>query len=326
MAKLGGRFAILILGLWLSACTQSIVAEFSAPGAFTVADAAAIEIPAPADGQAPLSLRVIYPRGQGPWPLIVYSHGTFANNMRYDRIVMHWASHGFVVVLPQHLDANRGVPVRSYADMEAVIHQRAEDMRAVLDLLPQIMTAVPALGDKIGPPPYVAAGHSVGSYVALLAAGLETRNPQTGEVMAHGDARYGLVVMSSDPGNMALMPADLWLGVSVPRFLVRGSEDFGQMGKGRADTSYETEITSRDEGAAGSRFLLEIAGADHYFGGLVHKQPKDVSADHQGLQIFNMLSTAFLVAHLQGDRSAMRALRNLDWQKTGDGRAVLRNH
>ncbi len=323
MLKLRGFAAILILGFLLGACTQNVLVQFATPGAYSVTSQADIKLER-RNADPPLSLRVVYPQGQGPWPLIVYSHGTFAGNAKYDRIVKHWTSHGFVVALPQHIDADRGVPVRSYADMEDVIRSRARDMSLVLDALPQVAAAIPDLAGEIAPPPYVAAGHSVGTYVALLAVGLETRNPETGDTMAHHDKRYGYVLMSSDPGNMALMPTDLWLGVSIPRFVVRGSEDFGEMGKGRSNSSYETEVASSDAGVPGSRYLLEIAGADHYFGGLVHKEPKSAVADHEGLEIFNTLSTAFLSAYMRDDAQAMEALRNPNLKELGYDRAILR--
>jgi pimeloyl-ACP methyl ester carboxylesterase len=294
----------------------------TAPGPWPVGGAQSVDLAVRASGP-PMTVRVVRPDGDGPFPLIVFSHGMFSANDRYDAIVTHWVSHGYVVLLPNHVDANRAVKPRNNADIEAIIDSRARDMGLVLDHLDDIVAGVPALAGRLGPPPYVAAGHSVGTYVALLTAGLKTRNPQTGVVTAHPDTRYGVVVMSSDPGNMALMPADLWLGVSVPRFLVRGSEDFGVMGDGRTKADYQTEVLSSDEAPAGRRYLLAIDGANHYFGGLVHRQPKDAVPDPEGLAVFTSLSTTFLEAWVRGDQAALQALAAADVPGESGGRASL---
>lgn len=47
---------------------------------------------------------VRYPKGEGPFPLIVFSHGFGAGKTAYGPISEFWASHGFVVVHPQHAD------------------------------------------------------------------------------------------------------------------------------------------------------------------------------------------------------------------------------
>jgi predicted dienelactone hydrolase len=52
-----------------------------------------------------LKLRVSYPAGDGPFPVVVWSHGAFGTKDNYQPLVEFWASHGYVVVQPNHSDS-----------------------------------------------------------------------------------------------------------------------------------------------------------------------------------------------------------------------------
>ena len=38
-----------------------------------------------------MSLRIVYPDQGGPYPIIVFSHGTFSSSDKYDLVVEFWA-------------------------------------------------------------------------------------------------------------------------------------------------------------------------------------------------------------------------------------------
>jgi hypothetical protein len=287
---------------------------------FTVGMSDAVVLTA-ADGRE-VPLRVVYPEAAGPWPLIVFSHGMFSSNAAYMPIFEHWASRGYVIVAPDHLDANYGWRPKRNEDVEMLTLSRGADLRLVMDSLERIGKAVPAMAGSIAPPPYAAAGHSMGTYMAMLQAGLKTRNPLSGKVLEWPDPRIGYVVMSSDPGKMALMPDDLWLGATVPTFMTTGTRDFGTSGKGRRPTDFTMERLTGGE-PTGQRFRVLVEGLDHYYGGLVHRAPKDVTPDPQALEIYLALSTAFLDAFVREDEAAARYLERVDLGAITDGRALL---
>ena len=197
-----------------------------------------------------------------------------------------------------------------------------------MDAIPEIEKAVPGIAGKLLPPPYAAAGHSMGTYIAMLEAGLRTRNPLNGNIKDHPDARIGLVVMSSDPGKMALMPEELWRGIDVPTFMTTGSEDFGVSGKGRRASEYTTEVLpgaggSRTASPQGDRYRVFIEGGNHYYGGLVHRDPGGLKPDYEALNIFNALSMAFLDAYQKKDSAAAEYLRRVDLKGITRNRATL---
>jgi len=277
-----------------------------------------------ADDRA-LPVKIFYPAAGGPYPLIVLSHGTFSNRHRYDRVANFWAGQGYVVMLPQHIDGDYGVKPTSYEVMQDVIRTRAADMSLVLDELDAIEAAVPAVAGRIARNSFVAAGHSVGTQVAMLVTGARFRTGFDGEVMESPETRYRALILVSDPGKMRLMPPDTWVGSAVPTFMATGTDDFGLMGSRGAPTEAQTKILPATEASDAVRYELMLDGGDHYFGGLVQKDV-DAEPDHDGLAIFNAASTAFLDAVMKDDPHARTWLDTVDLPATTDGRATLTRH
>jgi dienelactone hydrolase len=268
----------------------------------------------------PVPLKIFYPEAGGPYPLIVLSHGTFSSNDRYDRIASYWAAQGYVVILPQHKDANYGVKPSGYAVMQEVAMSRVADMSQVLDELADIQKQVPALADKIDHDHYVAAGHSIGTQVAMLVTGMQFKTPFNGALIRADEQRYSALVLASDPGKMRLMPLDVWTASNVPTFMATGTDDFGLMGQRGAATEAQSEVIPSKVKVPRYELLLE--DGDHYFGGLVQK---DVQAepDHEGLAIFNATSTAFLDAQTKASAAAQRYLDEVDLLRVTNQRAAL---
>jgi hypothetical protein len=247
----------------------------------------------------------------------------FSSNEMSMPILEYWASRGYAVVASNHLDSKGRWQPRSNDDVEVLAASRTSDLTLVMDSLPQIEQAVPAITGHIAPPPYVGAGHSIGTYIAMLQAGLATRNPTNGAVIAHPDQRIGFVVMSSNPGKMALMPEELWRGITVPTFMATGTRDFGVSGKGRRPTDYTMEMLTGAGAPPNIRYQVLIQDGDHYYGGLVHRAPKDVKPDPEALRIYTSLSTAFLDGYVKTDAAALDYLRRVNLEAITGGRAAL---
>lgn len=279
-----------------------------------------VVLAAPEDRQLPL--KIFYPLEGESYPLIVLSHGTFSNRNRYDRIAGFWAGQGYVVFVPQHIDGDYGVRPTSYEVMQDVIRSRAADMSQIIDELPAIEAALPGLAGKIAPGEYVAAGHSVGTQVAMLVTGARFVTEFNGEEMASPEDRYRALVLVSDPGKMRLMPRDTWVASRVPTFMATGTEDFGLMGQRGAPTEGQTEVIRAAPDSDVPRYELLLDGGDHYFGGLIQKEV-EAEPDTEGLALFNQTSTAFLDAVMKGDSRAQAWLDAVNMPAETDGRATL---
>jgi len=282
-------------------------------------DSVSLSVP---DAEREIPLRVVYPERGGPFPIIVLSHGTFSSGKKYDPVAEHWAARGYVVILPDHIDANFGVVPTKNDDMYRVSRERVVDMSRVLDSLDEIEARIPALQGRMDQNRLIAAGHSFGTQVAMLVTGLRIKNPTNDAITESAENRFSLLVMLSDPGKMALMPENTWKGSIVPTFLATGTEDYGLMGDGRRAADFQNEILTVDDAPDASEYLLLIDKGDHYFGGLIHKDV-DTEPDHEGLAIFNATSTAFLDGYAKNDDSAREYLRSGTLQTDTAGRAEL---
>lgn len=288
--------------------------------ALTVAVDDSVVLMAP--DERPVPVKIFYPEAAGPYPLIVLSHGTFSNRNRYDRIGEFWAGQGYVVMIPQHIDADYGVKPSGYGVMQGVVRTRVADMSLVLDGLDDIEAAVPDLAGKIAPDEYVAAGHSIGTQVAMLVTGAHFRTAFNGEEVASPESRYRALILVTDPGKMRLMPLDMWIASAVPTFMATGTDDYGLMGSRGEPTEAQTEILSMGVAPDALRYELLLEGGDHYFGGLIQKEV-DAEPDHEGLALFNATSTAFLDAVMKDDLRARAYLDTVDMLEVSDGRATL---
>ncbi len=269
-----------------------------------------------------MSLRIVYPDKGGPYPIIVFSHGTFSSSDKYNLVVEFWAERGYVVILPNHLDANYGIIPSKTEDMIRIIHTRISDMSFILDNLDAIEGQNPGLKGKLNRNQIIAAGHSIGTQVVLVNTGQRIRNPTNNYVTESSEDRFMAAVMLSDPGKMAMMPDDTWKGGSAPTFLSTGSEDYGLMGDGRREAEYQNEILTLPDESTGDKYLLLIERGDHYFGGLIHRDV-DKAPDYDGLAIFNAASLAFMDAHTRDAESAWAFLKPNILSSATDGRFVL---
>jgi dienelactone hydrolase len=269
-----------------------------------------------------MSLRIVYPAQGGPYPVVVFSHGTFSSGDKYDLVVEFWAARGYVIILPNHIDANYGITPTKTEDMINVIQTRISDMSLVLDGLDEIVAQNTGLKGKLNRDQIIAAGHSVGTQVVLVNTGQRMRNPSNDFVTESSEDRFMAAVMLSDPGKMAMMPDDTWKGGSAPTLLSTGPDDYGLMGDGRRVAEYQNEILTIPDDPTGDKYLLLIEHGDHYFGGLIHRDV-DKEPDHYGLAAFNAASLAFMDAYTRDEASAWAFLEPGVVSAATDGRAVL---
>ena len=52
-----------------------------------------------------LPIRITYPDAEGVFPVVVFSHGNGSKGDMYKGFTDFWASHGYVVIQPTHMDS-----------------------------------------------------------------------------------------------------------------------------------------------------------------------------------------------------------------------------
>ncbi len=110
------------------------------------------------------------PAAPGPFPLIAFTHGHVAIRFQSAFLMEQLASHGFVIVAPDHtgdtfLDANPSA-------LWQIVLERPGDLISSVDELLRLSAADdPLLGGLVDDDDYVVMGHSLGSITALSVGG-----------------------------------------------------------------------------------------------------------------------------------------------------------
>lgn len=260
---------------------------------------------------AGLPVRVHYPdRGEGPFPLIVFSHGLGGSRLGYGYLGKLWADHGYVAIHPSHRESTAlrlPVPVEEVeaaqgaTRLEALraMKQAIEDPRNwearprelshVLDHLPSLPVA--ALEGRIDGSRVLVAGHSYGAYATLLSAGARPCIDGVRRDFSEPRARAFLAI--SPPGNGSRgLDAGSWEGVTRPVLCLTGSLDGGMQGQPPA---WREESFASMPG--GDKTLLVLDGVQHFtFSGGRPRSP--ANAEH--LRQIEAAVLWFCDRHLRG--------------------------
>lgn len=256
-----------------------------------------------------VTLRVIYPDAKGAFPLVVFSSGMFCYPQMYDRVTAHWASHGYIVVLPNHLDSpNMGKIKPEY--LAKLLSSRVRDMSFVLDNLDDVEAGLelPAKADRDRT---AVAGHSFGGMISMIKSGLILKQ---GEYIYPGppaDARFTAALVMSGVGQMQPMADNAFDGLTGPLMSSGGTLDLGNVGTGEV-FPWEWRMSGYTLAPPGDKYFVGLQDADHYLGGLICRENRGGEADPEGVAINRALSTAFLDAYIKDDADARMFLQTAD--------------
>jgi predicted dienelactone hydrolase len=274
-----------------------------------------------------LQMRLAFPASGGPYPVIVLSHGNGCSQDLYAGIADHWASWGYVVIQPVHMDSRDlgfSMKGKTLETMNLVVSSRRADLRFILDSLDALQEHVPGLRGKPDADHLIAAGHSMGGGTAMVLTGVTMVNPRDQSVMDSDEDRFEALILITEPGNNRMMPSEPWRLARVPTFVATGSGDFSLVGardgkKSKSGWQLPADADRPDQ----PRWYLFIDEADHYLGGLICKSTAPGPQDFDALNIINGASTAFLESYIRDDQAAAAFLASGDINSLTGGRATL---
>ncbi|WP_218080143.1 alpha/beta hydrolase family protein [Anthocerotibacter panamensis] len=207
-----------------------------------------------------IPLKIYYPRADGPFPVIFFSHGTGGSKDAFSHLSRFWASHGYVAIHPSHPGSDKET-----AQAEGVLAlmetnknpqqwvDRAQDIVFLLDSLAQLEHRVPQLRGRLDPERVGMAGHSFGAFTTLLLGGAKARTPR-GRTVATPDARIRacLAISPQGMGKFGLYEHS-WDQIKLPVLTVSGTRERG--------ASWRQEPF--EHMPPGDKFHLVIEGATH---------------------------------------------------------------
>jgi predicted dienelactone hydrolase len=282
-----------------------------------------------------------------PYPLVIFSHGFAANAVWYNTLLEHYASHGFIVLAPEHAD--RWDPEKSEA-WKATI-DRPPDIKRTLDYAAQIAAPGGDMAGQIDMQRVAVIGQSAGGEAALAMGGaqydLAAFNARCAQ-LPHNDPHASLCapVLPNEKDMAARagldpMPEGLWPSFGDPRVtaiisIAGDSYLYGEAGLakitvpmmaigGTGDTATPYEWGSKpsyDDASSAKKALVTLVGAEHTIANSGCKSMTwwrqtpfyqwicfDPAWDKErGLDLINHFSTAFLLDTLKSDAAAAAAL------------------
>lgn len=220
-----------------------------------------------------------------PRPVILFSHGYGMNPEWYSELLEHYASHGFVVFAPEHLESD-------WFEAHATALVRPADVSLAIDHIESLAASGDWSG-QLDADNVAVVGHSYGGYAALAAAGARFdldpfmaecagipmedpraficapyfgKEAQMAEAAGLASPPEGLWPSMGDPRVSAIVPiaGDAYLfgeqgmkSVEVPMMAIGGTADFGTPWSWGAQMAF-------DHTSSTSRALVGLDGGSHF--------------------------------------------------------------
>ena len=265
----------------------------------------------------PLEVRVSAPATGTDLPVVVFSHGNGWNLDGYAPLTAFWASHGFVVVQPTHLDSRRNGYGFDHPVFPDIWTERISDLTRVLDQLDTVEAAVPGLAGRVDRSRIAVAGHSWGGQTAQSLLGARILDDEGGVGRDRSDARVTAGVLLAATGlagddlapfaqaNFPFMRPS-FAELATPTLVVAGDHDQSRMSSRGPD--WVTDAYTHSPGATD---LLTLHGAEHSLGGIVGYEVAETTDESpERVVVVQRLTTAWLRTALHVDDDSWAAARS----------------
>lgn len=262
-----------------------------------------------ADRNRQVPARIYFPRrAPGKLPIIIVSHGLGGSRFGDEYLGRAFARHGYVSVHLQHPGSDvavlLGKPNARQAIEESVRNPqsglaRVLDVVFAIDQLDAMATGDPLLKGRLDLKEVGVAGHNLGAWTALGAAGLGVRRGGHEGVMA--DPRVKAVVAISPPvPPKQTAQAIIYDHIQVPVLHLTGAADASIAGHAAA----AERRFCFDHISGVDQLLVTFAGADQlvFFGHLPGAKPGEKDSRFQ--DSVKGVTTAFWDAYLKHDAAA----------------------
>jgi predicted dienelactone hydrolase len=189
-----------------------------------------------------LHVKVTYPKADGKFPVIVFSHGFGGSKDTYASLTAYWAARGYVVIQPTHDDsiAQRKANGEIHGVMQgfstlredisdpAAWRNRTRDVSFAIDSLDEIERRVPGTAGKLDRSHIGVGGHSFGALTTELLGGLTFTPPGASKPESLADRRISaLLVLSGAGPRQRGVTESSWENITAPLMLMTGTRDMG---------------------------------------------------------------------------------------------------
>ncbi|OHB69412.1 MAG: hypothetical protein A2V70_20055 [Planctomycetes bacterium RBG_13_63_9] len=273
--------------------------------------------------------KIYYPEtAEGPFPIILFSHGLGSTCERYAYLGRHWASHGFVSVHVQHKGTDDSVWRGTFRPRRALL-RAAQDTKRALDRPPDLTFAINQLEkmnqqqtplhgrldlDHVG-----IAGHSFGGFATLAVAGQVFVDADGKQFTLADDRAKAMIVMSPSAPLKAAQPKGTFDRIKIPGLHMTGTNDSSPLGL----TTRADRRAAFDQIQGAQQYLITFTGADHGIFTDEERFMGDGEKDDLFRELIAITSTVFWQAHLKNDPQAKAWLNGKSFQSQLGQNATL---
>ncbi|GAA3786606.1 hypothetical protein GCM10022226_00890 [Sphaerisporangium flaviroseum] len=248
-----------------------------------------------------LQVRVSAPTTGHELPVIVFSHGFSQSAINYDPLADFWASQGFVVIQPTHLDSRTLNLPPDDPRTPLIWRIRVDDLKRILDQLDLLESSVPGLAGRLDRTRIAVAGHSWGAQTAstLLGARVLDADGNPGEDMSDARIKVGVLLAVTGRGGADLSPfaaehfpfmSPSFVDMTTPALVVAGDQDDSPLSVRGPDW-----FTDAYHLSPGSKSLLTLFGAEHSLGGISDYEAKATTDESpERVALIQRLTWAYL--------------------------------
>jgi predicted dienelactone hydrolase len=186
----------------------------------------------PADGNATAKPAEKAPlAANGPWPLVIYSHGTWGYAENASFICEDLARHGYIVAAPNFPLTSQTSFTKVLGPDISDVRNQVKDVSFVIDRL----LGDSALGTAIDKRKIATMGHSLGAVTSYFATfGVQTRDPRVTATVLTGAADPVQAALSTEMGLAGTWHA----AVPVPVLFLSAEKDLFARMMGRPHAAY----------------------------------------------------------------------------------------
>jgi predicted dienelactone hydrolase len=259
-----------------------------------------------------LPVKIYYPSlREGPFPVVIFSHGLGGDRNGYSYLGQYWARYGYISVHVQHPGSDSAIWQNSgnLIEMALAAKKAVTDLKNAINRPLDVSFAIDRLLELNGKPQALlrgkidtnriaVAGHSFGGFTSMAVAGEVFMLPG-GKEAVFRDPRVKAVIEMSAPKSFNSNQLDRVYGqITIPTFHMTGTEDDSPVG----ETMASERRLSFDHMTRAEEYLLIFQGGDHMvFSG---RWGKDDPKDQTFQRYVCWGSLAFLDAYLKGNSKA----------------------
>jgi pimeloyl-ACP methyl ester carboxylesterase len=274
-----------------------------------------VTLPAP-NREVPLEVRVSAPVTGTNLPVVLFSHGNGWNLDGYAPLTAFWASRGFVVIQPTHLDSRRNGFGFDHPVFPSIWTERIADLTRILDQLDVVEAAVPGLAGRMDRSRIAVAGHSWGGQTAqaLLGARIVDDDGRVGDDMSDPRVTAGILFAATGLAGDELHPfaqqnfpfmRPSFQQLTTPTLVIAGDHDQSKMSSRGPD--WFTDAFTHSPGATD---LVTLFGAEHSLGGIVGYEVAETTDESpERVAVIQRVTTAYLRTALHVDDGSWPAAR-----------------